>query len=406
MTHLNHPPAPGMRPAITDAGFPLIASRLPKPDALGIIDHAFGMHEPAHIIGNPTALRAALIKDKLLFFRAIEELANRRAPGYSVEAGFPHAADGLIGSSTVICVSQFQRTYPEYFSRTGQALFPGSTESTTEFQTGFGFIGSGKFSFSAKVPNGFASPFYCIDDRVVDFISNDAAAAPLLPAILNAFAQQSVLAEHDYIHALTVRSDNKFNLLEDDDPYHGGIYEKWSLAAHATVCAHLFTNKRRKEAYIEWVADYFGQLENLQETLPPTKTSRDVVTYLAEIGFHRVARVLPPNDPDLVASKAAQIMDRLNLSRPETLSDDEAAKAGYSTRNGREKLWIHTAMSMGARASDYEKVFLPIHDPDLRFSALVFGKDSERITYKLDAIRLLSYQQHLLQNGRPKAFQP
>lgn len=406
MVRVSYSNAVGMRPANTDPDSDLVASKLPDLDGNGEIHHHFELRGPAHIINDPAALRAALIRDKSLFFKTLEKLALKRHVSFSVEEGFPHIEDGFIGSATVICVSQHGRRYPEIFSVQDGDQFPGRSESTTDYLSRFGVVANTAYISYGKIPNGFMSPIYCIDDRVVHTISRNADTEKLLSGVLKSFARLAAMAEHDYIHALTLQEIQSFNLQNDEDRHHGSIYEKWSLALHAAVCAELFTNQTRKEAYLGWAADYFGRLEKLQSMMGDRPENREIITYLAEIGFHRVARTLSPDDEDFKNSRAAKIMDNLRLSRPKDLSDEDATTAGYANRSGREKLWIHAAMTTGGMASDFRSVYAPLHDSNLRFITLARGEDGRTIGHRLDAVQVLAYQQHLYKGGKPQEFRP
>lgn len=402
MTHFS--PVPEIRPTPDDRfpTNPLLSLRIPEPDRNGILHHGFSLQGPVPIPENQAAIRKALFLAKEKFYQTIETLANRQSPGYSVAEALPKLSEGYMGASTVICVRPHDHASKELFVETGDFFFPGSSESTTPYLAEHGMVATKSFRYSAKTTGGFTSPMYCLDDRAIEIINQNPVGRQILPQILEALHPLSLYAEHDYVHALTMLDRNAFNMVEDGDPYHGGIYEKWSLAVHAAVCAEMFTDKRCKQEYLGLVENYFGAIVELQQALGTgTKEALDVVTYFAEIGNQRITRVMRPDDDDLQNSTAGAAINRLQLSVPPSVTD----RRDYDRFDSLRKLWVHNAITMGAPPEEYRSVFLPYHNPDLKISIVAQAKDSSRIDMALSSIRLLSFQQYANAGGRIRSFE-
>ena len=423
-------PPPGLRPPNGLPSNPLISLAAPPEPHKGVIRYGFTLQGTQNVIDDPVAWRRALINDKALFLKALVRLAAAKGFTLDPELHFSTIEKGFIGSSDVICVRPTKHLRnQEVFSSRGLHKFVGKSESTTPFHGEFGFVSPTYWKSKVGRPStGVSAPVYSIDESAVDIVQENETGKILLPKIAESQWKLMAMSEHDYYHDMTMKDNLGIGVLDDGDlGLHGTPYEKLSLSVHAAACAELFKNKKRKDTYLKWVADHFDLLAELQDALgSDTKKKRDVITYFAEIAFHRIARVLSPDDPDLIASQASHNMDKLKLSMPPTtspflqvasglryfyhdtlgngsshLKPMTGAESRYHDLTGREKLWTLAAWRPSSSQISKKRKYKPLHDPARKTSVEIDGKK-----YKIDPIDSIILRQLKLERKPFKSFLP
>lgn len=184
----------------------------------------------------------------------------------------------------------------------GQVNISGN-ESTTSYKFTFGFTRDLPIE---GVENLVMQPIFLIDNDALLEIENSLIyeAPKYIKEFSAGFIKMAGIAEHDYIHTITIPyGEGLPNMFEDDDNYYRSGLEKHALSTHAQILAELFNeNPKRKERILQQVIRDLDIISNIQQKMIEDGNiakANEVGTYLTEICCHRLFRIISPEDPDL-----------------------------------------------------------------------------------------------------------
>ena len=267
-----------------------------------------------------------------LYLKTLDAMLREHGAPLTADAIFSHPY-GTVGSQPLIYLKDFSGAEQNILS----AVF--KNESTTPYRFDFNF---------ATVSEAGTAPLMAFDVKAIALLKRYGVPQEAIKKHMENFLKMAQLSEHDgtaHQPILAHIQGNPVNFLQSTslenlpdffteemreqareiaknyeaeiNPHLGNVdlpkafssnyLEDHALALHAQILDRMFVEApKRKEFVLRYAAEAFEHINEIQKTaLAHAATAEEkfkvneATTYLAEIYYHRLARVISPADPDL-----------------------------------------------------------------------------------------------------------